>query len=134
MKLCKHGLLFAAGGGAYVLLELLWRGRSHASMFLAGGACFLLLGNLNRAQPRLPLWLRLPVGALVITMVELATGLLVNRQFAVWDYRAQWGNFCGQICPVFTALWIPIAALAMGVYERVEPALDKWIYKHRTAS
>ena len=130
----QEGLIMTLGGGAYVLVELLWRGRSHASMFLAGGACFLLLGNLNRAQPRLPLWLRLPVGALVITMVELATGLLVNRQFAVWDYRAQWGNFCGQICPVFTALWIPIAALAMGVYERVEPALDKWIYKHRTAS
>ena len=134
MKLCKYGLLFAAGGCTYVVLELLWRGRSHASMFLAGGACFLLLGGLNRARPRLPGWLRFPVGALVITMVELAAGRLVNRQYGVWDYRGQWGNFCGQICPVFTILWIPMAALAMAVYEWLEPPLDDWIKKSRTAS
>ena len=120
MKLCKHGLLFAAGGSAYVLLELLWRGRSHASMFLAGGACFLLLGNLNRAQPRLPLWLRLPVGALVITMVELATGLLVNRNFTVWDYRATPLNYLGQICLPFTLLWVPVSLAATVLYRKAE--------------
>ncbi len=134
MDLWKKGLLFGIGGAGYVGLELLWRGRSHSSMFLAGGACFLLLGGLNRAEPRLPGWLRFPTGALVITMVELAAGLLVNRQFAVWDYRSQWGNFCGQICPLFSLLWIPIAALAMGAYEWLEPAVDKWINKSRTAS
>ena len=31
--------LFLFGGGAYVLLELAWRGRSHASMLAAGGVC-----------------------------------------------------------------------------------------------
>ena len=131
MKLCKYGLLFSVGGAAYTAMELLWRGRSHVSMFLAGGACFLLLGLLNRAQPRLPGWLRFPVGALVITMVELAAGLLVNRQYAVWDYRDQWGNFCGQICPAFTALWIPMAALAMLAYEWLEPLTDKLLKRHR---
>ena len=49
---------FLVGGFGYVALELLWRGRSHASMFLAGGICFLLLGGLNRVRPRLPLPLR----------------------------------------------------------------------------
>ena len=122
MELRKKGLLFCAGGIGYVGLELLWRGYSHVSMFLAGGTCFLLLGGLNRAEPRLPRWLRITVGALVITMVELAAGLLVNRQHAVWDYRDQWGNFCGQICPLFTLLWIPIAGLAMAAYEWLEPA------------
>ena len=134
MKICKYSLLFSVGGVVYMGMELLWRGRSHGSMFLAGGTCFLLLGLLNRAQPRLPGWLRFPVGALVITMVELAAGLLVNRQYGVWDYRGQWGNFCGQICPAFTALWIPMAALAMTAYEWLEPLLDKWLIKSRTAS
>ena len=125
MNVWKNGALFCMGGLGYVGMELLWRGRSHGSMFLAGGACFLLLGGLNRAQPRMPLWLRLPVGALIITMVELAAGLLVNRQFAVWDYRDRWGNFCGQICPAFTLLWIPIAGLAMAAYEWLEPAAGR---------
>ena len=46
-------MLFLLGGTGYVLMELLYRGRSHYSMFLAGGVCFLLLGKLEEAEPRL---------------------------------------------------------------------------------
>ena len=123
MKIWKASVLFYLGGCAYMGMELLWRGRSHGSMFLAGGICFLLVGQLNRVQPRLPLIPRLVAGALVITMVELAVGLAVNRQFTVWDYRNLPGNFCGQICPAFTVLWIPISALAMAVFDWLEPRL-----------
>ena len=126
--------MFCLGGLGYIGLEFLWRGYSHGSMFLAGGLCFLLLGGLSRARPRLPGWLRYPVGALIITMVELAAGLLVNRQFGVWDYRDQWGNFCGQICPAFTALWIPVAALGMALYDWLEPALDRLLPKQQEKS
>lgn len=117
MKIWKQSILFYLGGCAYVGLELLWRGRSHGSMFAAGGLCFLLLGWLNRTEPRLPLPLRACVGALVITMVELGMGLAVNRDYAVWDYRDSPGNFLGQICPMFTALWIPVSVAAMFLYE-----------------
>ena len=134
MDFRKNGTLFCVGGWGYMGLEFLWRGYSHGSMFLAGGVCFLLLGGLSRARPRLPGWLRYPVGALIITMVELAAGLLVNRQFRVWDYRDQWGNFCGQICPVFTVLWIPVAALGMALYEWLEPAVDGLMHKSREKS
>ncbi len=111
--------LFLLGGSGYVLLELLYRGRSHISMFLAGGICFLLLGRLEEVRPRLPLWARPLVGAGIITMVELAAGLLFNRDYSVWDYRGQPGNFCGQICPRFTLLWIPLAAGAGWLYRRL---------------
>ena len=93
----KKSLLFAAGGAGYVGLELLWRGRSHSSMFLAGGCCFLLLGMLDRAK-RLPLLLRGAAGAGIVTAVELVAGLLVNRDYTVWDYRQMPLNFLGQIC------------------------------------
>lgn len=125
MRLWKMSLLFYLGGCGYMALELLWRGRTHGSMFVAGGLCFLLIGLLNRARPRLPLLLRLPAGAAIITAVELAVGLAVNRSYAVWDYRELWGNFLGQICPAFSALWIPVSALALGVYELLEPSLDR---------
>lgn len=38
----KNSLLFLAGSGLYPLLEVLWRGYSHASMALAGGVCLPL--------------------------------------------------------------------------------------------
>ena len=60
MKWGKQLTLFTVGGGAYVGLELLYRGRSHISMFGAGGLCFLLMGALRKK--RLPAFARLVGG------------------------------------------------------------------------
>ena len=125
MGVWKKSLLFSVGGLGYVGLELLWRGRSHCSMFLAGGSCFLLLGRLGCCQPRLCLPCRAAMGAMVVTAVELLTGLLVNRQYAVWDYRDQPLNFHGQICPGFCLLWIPVSLGAMELYRLLDTGLDK---------
>lgn len=112
MGLFKKPLLFLIGGMGYVGLELLWRGRSHGSMFLAGGTSFLLLGRLRRGG----LWLRGVGGALTITQVELATGLLFNRDHKVWDYRKLPLNFRGQICLPYSLLWIPVSWGAEALY------------------
>lgn len=118
MEFAKNIALFSFGGGAYVGLEFLWRGRSHISMFGAGGLSFLLLGRVGKRA--LPLPVRAAVGAGVITGVELATGLLVNRNYRVWDYRERWGNFRGQICPGFVLLWAPLSLMAMELYRWLE--------------
>ena len=118
LELLKKSTLFTLGGGVYVGLEMLWRGRSHISMFAAGGICFLLLGKLRRTPGRLIL------GPAVITAVELATGLLVNRDYAVWDYRGVPGNFLGQICPMYTLLWLPVSLTAMVIYPRLDRFLE----------
>ena len=123
MKIGKYVSLFCLGGGAYVGLELLYRGRSHISMFGAGGLCFLLLGRLRGRN--LPAPAKIGAGAGAITAVELATGLRVNRDFAVWDYRAQPGNFLGQRCPMFMALWVPLSAAGMALYGLAETGLDR---------
>ena len=125
MEFLKKGALFSLGGLAYCGLELLWRGRTHYSMFLAGGTSLLLLGKLNRAEPKLPLFLRAVVGSGIITMVELSAGLIFNRSYTVWDYRDQWGNWLGQICPLFSLLWIGIAALVLLIYDPLEKFLMK---------
>ena len=124
MKIWKNCLLFYTGGTVYLSLELLYRGRSHGSMFLAGGLCFLLIGHLSRVEPKLPLPLRAVAGAVIVTMVELAAGMAVNRQYQVWDYRDQPGNFMGQICPLFTALWIPLSLVAALLFERMDRGID----------
>lgn len=121
MNFSKKAALFAIGGGVYVGLEMLWRGRSHASMFAAGGLCFLLLG----AMRRISLPGRLILGPLSITAVELATGLLVNRDYSVWDYRALPGNFLGQICPAYCFLWIPLSLAGTVLYSCTEDLLDR---------
>ena len=116
MKLGRKLPLFLLGGLGYVGLELLWRGRSHSSMFLAGGSCLLLIGHLEEVEPKLPFLPRMLTGAGIITMVELAAGLLFNRRYTVWDYRNVPFNYMGQICLPFCLLWMPISALAGKLY------------------
>ncbi len=117
MKIWKYTVLFYTGGAAYLSLELLFRGRSDPSMFCAGGLCFLLIGQLGEVQPRLSLPLRAVAGSAIVTMVELAAGMMVNRSYTVWDYRAVPLNFMGQICPRFSLLWIPVSLAAIFLYN-----------------
>ena len=117
MKILQKLAIFGAGGSAYVGLELLWRGRSHISMFAAGGLCLVLVGPLGTSKLTWPS--RLLAGMGIITAVELATGLLVNRDFRIWDYRQLPGNFRGQICPQFCLLWLPLAWAAMALYGKM---------------
>lgn len=124
MKIWKTCTLFYLGGGGYVILELFWRGRSHGSMFALGGVCFLLIGGLLR-KLRLPLAVRLLICAGAVTALELLTGLLVNRDHHVWDYSALPYQFQGQICLIFSLLWIPVSLMAMGLYTAAEKQLGK---------
>ena len=120
MRFWKNVRLFSLGGGAYMGLELLWRGWSHWSMFLAGGSAFLLLGQLRRIRPRPALPLLAVAGALVITLVEYIAGLVVNRSYTVWDYRQQPLNLHGQICLPYILLWMPVSLVAMFLYGKLE--------------
>lgn len=117
MKIWRKSWLFCLGGSAYFVLELLWRGRSHGSMFLLGGTCFLLIGSLGQKLARIPLALRLILSSGMVTALELLTGLLVNRDYSVWDYRGLRYHYLGQICLNYSLLWIPVSLLAMGLYN-----------------
>ena len=120
VKIWKIAIRFYTGGAAYLILELLFRGRSAPSMFFAGGICFLLIGHLGAVRPRLPLPLRAVAGAGIVTMVELAAGMIVNRSYAVWDYRHLPLNFMGQICAYFSVLWIPVSLLAIWLHSGMD--------------
>ena len=106
-----------------MILEFLWRGRSHGSMFLLGGLCFLLVGGGAMKFSKIPVPVRPLLGAGVITALELATGLLVNRDYGVWDYRDQLFQFQGQICLAFSLLWVPVSLAAMELYALTQKKL-----------
>ena len=116
----KKACLFTVGGGLYVSLELLWRGRSHWTMFALGGGCFVAIGELGKALKCVPRAVRAAVGSGVCTVGELLTGLLFNRDYSIWDYRELPGNFRGQICLPFSLLWIPLSAAAEELYRKME--------------
>lgn len=120
--LYKYVALLVAGGGLYVLLELVWRGRSHWTMFLLGGICFVSLGLINEVIPwEMPLLYQIFIGACIVTGLEFLTGCIVNLWlgWAVWDYSGMPGNILGQICPQFFLLWMPVAMAAI--------MLDDWL-------
>lgn len=110
-------LVFALGGAAYAMMEILFRGHTHWSMALTGGACvvtlYILLDWLNGQ----PLVMAALAGAVIVTVYEFAVGCIVNLRFgwAVWDYSDMEGNLLGQICPVFTAAWFALCFLFLGV-------------------
>lgn len=120
MRFWKNSVLFYLGGMGYTGLELLWRGFSHGSMFVLGGVCFVIIGKLRllRALP-----LRMLTAAGIVTILELGCGLLVNRDYRVWDYRDLPLNYRGQICLPFTLLWIPVSLAAIFLYDWAEKGL-----------
>ena len=117
----KKLLRFTVGGLGYVGIELMWRGRSHYSMFLAGGTCFLLLGQLGKRTRLAPV--HALGGAVIITAVELITGLLANRDYGVWDYRHMPFQFLGQICLGYSLLWVPLSLGAVTLYRLLDQKL-----------
>ena len=123
MKIWKKAVLFYLGGMGYVGMELLWRQRSHSSMFVLGGFCFLALGELSERFPKLSPPAKAAAGAGIVTILELLTGVLVNRRHNIWDYSGLPANFMGQICLPFTLLWIPVSAFAMALHRRLSNAI-----------
>ena len=127
MKFLRGCILFYIGGTAYMILEFLWRGRSHGSMFLLGGLCFLLVGGGASKFHNIPVPVRPLLGSCVITGLELITGWLVNRDHRVWDYRDQLFHLDGQICLAFSLLWVPVSLAAMELYALTQKKLAQKI-------
>ena len=120
-----HLSLFLAGALGYGGIEVLVRGWTHWTMLLAGGLCLVGLEALDRRLAALPLVVRCGAGALLITGVELAAGLVCNRllHWGVWDYSGEWGNLWGQVCPRFSLYWF---LLCLPVFRVLELARRPW--------
>ena len=67
----------------------------------------------------------LVLGAGMVTALELLAGLLVNREFAVWDYRNLPYNFHGQICLNYSLLWMPLTLFGMWLNDAASRRLQK---------
>lgn len=110
----KYLFLFFTGGIGYYYLEIWYRGTSHYSMLICGGLCFLFIGGLNeQSYYTFSFFQQMLLGAIIITTLELLTGILVNRIFHlnVWNYEGLPFNFLGQICLSYSTLWFFLSAI-----------------------
>lgn len=118
----KYLALASVGGLLYVVLEMVWRGRSHWTMFLLGGICFAALGLINEILPwSMALWKQILIGTGIITALEFLTGCVVNLCLGwnIWDYSHLPGNILGQICPQYCLLWLSVSLAGI--------VLDDWL-------
>lgn len=135
----KYLALFLIGGALYYCLEVLFRGYSFWSMAVCGGVCFIICGLTNEKNRCMPLPLQMLMAACEITVIELAAGLILNVWLGlyIWDYSNMPGNFLGQICPQFTALWFFLSAVGIilddvirwKIFGEVKPHYHLWRQK-----
>ena len=125
----KEFIIFIIFGLMYVTIELLYRGHTHYSMFIVGGICGVLIGLINDNTPDMPLLPQCVLGTVIITIIELLTGLFLNVYLGlnVWDYSNQPFNFMGQICPQFCIIWCILSILVI----RIDDWLKEKVLKRR---
>lgn len=125
----KEFIIFIIFGLMYITIELLYRGHTHYSMFIVGGICGVLIGLINDNTPDMPLLPQCVLGAVIITIIELLTGLFLNVYLGlnVWDYSNQPFNFMGQICPQFCIIWCVLSILVI----RIDDWLKEKVLKRR---
>lgn len=113
----EQAVIFAFGAINYLAIEILWRGQTHWTMAVAGGLCAMVIYVFNARFNDMHWLCKCLVGAIIITSVELVTGLIVNMtlEWNVWDYSQREFNFLGQICLRYFIYWfllcIPIVKL-----------------------
>ena len=97
-------------------VEILFRGHTYISMGIVAGIAFITIGLLNEFLDwNDPFLLQCLCGCVLITVLELISGTILNiwLDLRIWNYSNQWGNFCGQICPLFSFFWFLLSGVAI---------------------
>lgn len=122
-KILKILILFLIGGISYTLVEMAYRGHTHLTMLFVGGICFVLIGGQNEFYTwEMPLVLQCFIGSLIVTAIEFISGCVINKMLGwnVWDYSDLPCNLLGQVCLLFSCLWmlLSIPAIILDDYLR----------------
>ena len=67
------------------------------------------------------LWKKWIMGGAVITTVEFLTGIIVNiiLGWNIWNYSGMRANLFGQICAVFTIIWVLLSIPGIWLMRQV---------------
>ena len=103
----------------YGAIEVIWRGFTHWSMMLAGGICFIIFSLVANRFKKRNLLFKAAICAVGVTVVEFIFGVFFNiiLKMSVWDYSDMLFNLLGQICPIFSLLWVGVAIVFLPLAE-----------------
>ena len=104
---------FLLGFFIYTMLEITGRGRTHWTMGILGGIVLTVLYSMESSLPAGRI-VRALLGAAFVTAAEFTAGVFDNliMGWAVWDYSDCPLNILGQICPLFSLVWVCLCFLA----------------------
>lgn len=107
-------------GGVYVWMEVCLDRTSHWSMGVVGAIAF----NICRLYIGLPYVIMALLMATTIVILELISGLIVNKRLDIWDYTKYKYQYKGQICLRFYLLWLivmpPVIMLVDSILPRIK--------------
>lgn len=115
-SILRNLLLCWIFGSTYCTIEVLFRGYSHWTMLCLGALCGFLIGQENEIIPwEMSLIKQGVIGAILVTCLEFATGLIVNVWLGwhIWDYSNMPFNILGQICLPFSIAWIGLSIICI---------------------
>ena len=123
----KRGLtIFSIGACGYGLIEVIWRGHTHPSMLCAGGLSFLGLSVIAQRMKKVGILLKSVVGSALITSIEFIFGVIFNiiLKKNVWDYSKMPFNIKGQVCILYSFLWMLLCIAAIPFAGKVSLKLQ----------
>lgn len=113
-------LSFSLGFFLYLAIETVYKryfssSDTHWTMGLLAGLAFVFLLYLDRSA--LGFFQKALLGAVFITLGELAFGIYLNlyRRLAIWDYSRLPFHFLGQICPLFSLIWLLLCCFVIPI-------------------
>ena len=118
-------------GTFYFTLEGIWRipkgGYANIVMLPIGGLCGICVGSINQ----IPKFYNMKViyqsilGALIVTFIEFISGLVLNCYLGlgIWDYSNLPFNILGQICLLFSLIWLSIMPLCIWLEDKIRYVL-----------
>ena len=120
----SDAVTFSIGAAGYSMLEIVWRGHTHWSMALAGGICLVGLKKIPGLMPKKNLISKAAAGSMLITSVEFLFGLVFNvlLKKEVWDYSNMPFNIDGQICLLYSFLWMLLCIAIIPLIEKINKA------------
>ena len=120
--LLKNIILFIVFGAIYFGLECLYKGHiTHWSMFVLAGMVGVLIGEINEIiNWNTPFWIQCGIGAIIATIGEVITGIIVNILLGlnVWHYSIL-AFFWSQCSLPFCCIWFILSGVCI--------LIDDWL-------
>lgn len=115
-------LTFLTGGFIYCCIELLYRGYTTASMFILAGCCALIMTGLNNIfSYDFPFIYQVLISSFFCILGEFVTGILLNSNYTIWDYRNLPYTFAyGQLNLFFCLAWVVLSIIGIPLLDYVQ--------------